>query len=153
MGEKYFLGVVLLAICVAIGSPTVVSAVGPSGPANEMTQFDVAHEIYQAVDVNDGSSTAAQAMLALQAHGLVPQSWNGREIVTMAEVGQIMTKMGIEVGISNPNDSVGAKDLEQLLDAHKTEIDIVGSDWENEEQIMIPVFGTRQRRIISSSEF
>ena len=150
MGEKYFLGVVLLAICVAIGAPTVVTA---AGPANEMTQFDVAHEIYQAVDVNDESATAAQAMLALQAHGLVPQSWNGREVVTMAEVGQVMTNMGIEVGISNPSDSVGVKDLEQLLDAHKAEIDMVGSDWDNDENIIIPVFGDRQRRIISSSGF
>jgi len=154
MTKKLFLGILLLAACVAISSPTTVSAAGSSGPAGGMTQFDVALEIYQAVDVNDGSATAARAMLALQARGFVPQSWNGLETVTMADVGQVMDKMGIEVGISTPNDTVGTRDLDQLLKAHQAELGVVGSEWDDGEQFPTSaVLGTRQRRIVSSSDF
>ena len=154
MREKFFLGALVLVVGVAIGSPLAVSAAGPSELAGEMTQSDVALEIYQAVDMNHRSATGPQAMLALQARGLVPQSWNGRETVTMADVGQIMNKMGIEVGISNPSDTVGARDLDQILKAHQTELGVVGSEWESGEQFPKSlVFATRQRRIISSSGF
>ena len=155
MREKFFLGALVLVVGVAIGSPLAVSAAGPSELAGEMSQSDVALEIYQAVDVNHGIATSEQAMVALQARGLVPQSWNGRETVTMADVGQIMNKMGIEVGISSPSDTVRARDLDQLLKAYQTELGVVGSEWDSGEQFpqSLVLLGTRQRRIISSSDF
>ncbi len=154
MKEKWFLGALVLVVGVAIGAPLTVSAAGPSDLAGEMTQFDVALEIFKAVDVNHGSATAAQAMAVLQARGLVLQSWDGLNTVTMAEVGRIMHQMGIEVEISNPSDVVDATDLERLLKTHQTEIDMVSSDWGNGGEFLPSiVLGVGQRRIISSSEF
>jgi len=153
MSEK-FLGALVLVVGVTFCLPLTVSAAGPPEMAGGMTQYDVALEILQAVNVNHGIVTSEQAMVALQARGFVPQSWNGQETVTMADVGQVMDKMGIEVGISNPNDTVGTRDLEQLLKAHQTELGVVGNEWDSGEQFPKSlVFATRQRRIISSSGF
>ena len=155
MREKFFFGALVLVVGVAIGSPLAVSAAGPSELAGEMSQSDVALEIYQAVDMNHRSATGPQAMLALQARGLVPQTWNGRENVTMAEVGRIMNLMGIEVGIANPDDAVNAARLGQVLKTWQTEIGRVAADWDNGDQFpeSIILSGTGTRRIISSSGF
>ena len=153
MSEK-FLGALVLVVGVTFCLPLTVSAAGPPEMAGGMTQYDVALEILQAVNVNHGIVTSEQAMVALQARGFVPQSWNGQETVTMADVGQVMDKMGIEVGISTPNDTVGTRDLDQLLKAHQAELGVVGSEWDDGEQFPTSaVLGTRQRRIVSSSDF
>ncbi|MEN8163980.1 MAG: hypothetical protein ABFS37_07620 [Acidobacteriota bacterium] len=154
MKGKWFLGALVLVVGAAIGTPLTVSAAGPSDLAGEMTQFDVALEIFKAVDVNHGSATAAQAMAALQSRGVVLQTWDGLNTVTMAEVGRIMHQMGIEVELSNPGDVVDATDLEQLLKTYRTEIGMVSSDWsDGEEFLPSVVLGIGDRRIISSSEF
>ena len=154
MCQKLFLRVLCLVIGVAVASPLGVAAAGPPGSAGEMTQFDVALEIFQALDVNHGSTSAAQAMLALQVRGLVPQSWDGMKTVTMAEVGHIMNQMGISVGISGPGDAVNAGNLEQLLKTYQTEIGRVSRDWEDgESDFGSSVFLQIDRRIISSSDF
>ncbi len=154
MSERFFLGALVLAVGVAVALPLTASAAGPSGSASEMTQFDVAVEIFQAVDVNHGSPTPAEAMLMLQARGLVPQSWDGVKTVTMGEVGQIMNQMGIEVGISNPSDAVGAGNLEKLLKTYQTEIGRVSRDLSDGEQLpKSSVLSVGDRRIVSASEF
>lgn len=149
-----YLGVLCLAIGLVCMVPQTVSAEGPSSSGTEMTQYEVAHELIKAIGVDHGTPVASQAMLSLQVRGLVPQSWDGQGTVTMAEMGQIMDRMGIDVGISNPREVVTVNALDRLLRAHQAEMGAVSRDWDNPEGVL-GIIGVEQpgRRIISSSGF
>ena len=152
MREKVILGALALSIGVVLALPPAAAA---GSSESGMTQFDVALQIYQVLDVNHGSATEAEAMHALQARDVVPQSWEGHEVVTMAEIGRIMNMMGIEARIADPGDVVEAGSLKRLLEAHRIEIGSVGRAWDEGEMILPSVvLGDRQaRRIVSSSDF
>ena len=96
----------------------------------------------------------AEALVALQDRGLIPEEWNGEETITLGEADEVFNHMGIQVFHEDPDLLLTSSLFEQILRTHEGEIKRMKHHWDIIHGFSMGLeLGEYRGRILSAADF